>query len=59
MPKKNGQFLSMQKKTLSKERAARMLTDLAMGHLSQYSPAEQDARIRAFRLKAATSKKTS
>lgn len=49
----------MPKKNLSKERAARMLTDIAMEHLAGYSPAEQDARIRAFSRKAATSKKTS
>jgi hypothetical protein len=49
----------MPKKSLSKDRAAKMLTDLAMKHLSSYSPSEQDARIRAFGKKAATLKKTS
>jgi hypothetical protein len=49
----------MQKKTLSKERAARMLTDIAMGRLASYSPAEQKARIRAFSKKVAALKKTS
>jgi hypothetical protein len=49
----------MPKKNLSKERAAKMLTNLALEHLSQYSPAEQDERIRAFRQKGATLKKTS
>ena len=49
----------MRKKTLSKERAAGMLTDIAMEHLAGYSPAQQDARIRAFSQKAATLKKTS
>jgi hypothetical protein len=49
----------MPKKNLSKARAARMLTDIAMEHLATYSPAEQNARIRAFSKKAATLKKTS
>jgi hypothetical protein len=49
----------MRKKTLSKERAAAMLTDIAMEHLQGYSPVEQNARIRAFSRKAATLKKTS
>jgi hypothetical protein len=36
-----------------------MLTDLAMDHLAKYPPAEQAARISAFRRKVATLKKTS
>jgi len=49
----------MRKKTLSKERAARTLTNLAMKHLVKYPPAEQAARIRVFRQKVATFKMTS
>jgi len=49
----------MPKKNLSKDRAARMLTDLAIKHLAKYPPAEQDARISAFRRKVATFKTTS
>lgn len=36
------------RKPISKEVAARKLTALAMEHLSQYTPAERDARIKAF-----------
>jgi hypothetical protein len=49
----------MPKKKLSKDRAARALTDLAMKHLAKYPPAEQDARISAFRRKVATFTTTS
>jgi hypothetical protein len=49
----------MRKKTLSKDRAVRALTDLAMKHLAKYPPAEQEARIRAYRQKVATFTETS
>ena len=48
----------MPKKNMTKERAAGLLADLALEHLAGYPPAERDARIRAFRQKAATLKKT-
>ena len=40
--------MASSKKTITKEAAARKLTALAMEHLSQYTPAERDARIKAF-----------
>jgi len=48
----------MPRKNMTKERAAGLLADLALEHLAGYPPAERDARIRAFRRKAATLKKT-
>jgi hypothetical protein len=49
----------MLKKNLSKGRAARILTDIAMKHLASYSPAGEKARVRAFSKKVATVKKIS
>jgi len=47
-PVGRGQEMARTRKTISKEVAARKLTALAMEHLSQYTPAERDARIKAF-----------
>jgi hypothetical protein len=44
----------MSGKKITKKRAAKLLTDLAQEHLAGYPPAEHDARIRAFRERAAT-----
>jgi plasmid stabilization system protein ParE len=40
--------MTVRRKKLTREQAARKLTDLAMEHLSQFTPAERDARIKAF-----------
>ncbi len=40
--------MTVRRKKLTREQAARKLTDLTMEHLAQYTPAERDARIKAF-----------